>query len=413
MAVNLLIVVSAYGQSNSSPFSMYGIGNLGYTGFARARAMGGLETPLYTPYHLNPSNPASYAALVPNSFVFEIGITGSYLMLKTQDNTYKDIGGNVSYLSIGFPLAKWWHSGLGLVPLSKIGYDIRQSVETNSDNQNLVKVYSGEGGITNFYFDNSFSLLKSLSVGVKISYLFGPLIYQKISVSQNLNSVSTIEQKDQANVSAFSYKTGIHFHRKIREKLFLNVGATYGLSSDLSADNHSFITNTITRYNGTLRDTLLDENQNIGILNIPKSYGTGFSLKVDNKIEFGFDYTFAEWSKSNFFDNDYSFADNSKIAFGLEYTPDRTSNKYLNLIRYRMGANLANSYLVYDNTQLKSYEVSLGFGLPIKRSPTIINFAISYQKRYIPGVDLLSENYLMFQLNLSFQDSWFVKRVWQ
>ncbi len=407
------MTVLTFGQGSTSPFSMYGVGNLRYEGFARNRAMGGLSAPLYSPYHLNPANPASYSALVQNSFIFEVGITASYQVLETPDKKFKDFNGNVSYISIGFPVTKWWRSGLGLIPMSSIGYDIQQAVETGTDDQKIATIYSGEGGITNFYFDNSFSIFKSLSVGIKLSYLFGPLIYKSTSVSYNLNSASTIERKDQANISAFSYKAGLHYHRKIHEKLFLNIGATYGFNSDLTADNHTLITNTITKTNGNLRDTILDINQNIGVLEIPQSYSVGTSLRINNKLELGMDYSVAYWSQSKFFDKNYTFADNSKLAFGAEYTPDITSNKYLNLIRYRIGANFSNSYLVYEDTQLKSYEISMGFGLPIKRSPTLINFALSYQKKYIPGINIVAENYFMFQLNLSLQDIWFKKRVWQ
>lgn len=402
-----------FGQGSTSPFSMYGIGNLRYEGFARNRAMGGLSAPLYSPYHLNPSNPASYSALVQNSFIFEVGITANYQILETPDKKFKDFNGNVSYLAIGFPITKWWRSGLGLIPMSSIGYDIQQSSEIGNDNQTVATIYSGEGGITNFYFDNSFSLLKSLSLGIKVSYLFGPLIYKNTSVSYNLNSTSIIERNDQANIKAFSYKAGLHYHHLIHKKLYLNIGATYGFNTDLSADNHTLITNTISKTNGNLRDTILDLTQNIGVLQIPQSYSIGTSVRIDKKLEVGVDYSIAYWSKSNFFDKNYSFADYSKIAFGAEYTPDITSNKYLNLIRYRIGTNIANSYLVYQDTQLKSYEISMGVGLPIKRSPTLINFALSYQKKYIPGINIVAENYFMFQLNVSLQDIWFKKRVWQ
>jgi len=413
VAISLFMAALTYGQGSTSPFSMYGIGNLRYEGFARNRAMGGLSAPLYSPYHLNPSNPASYSALVQNSFIFEIGITGSYQVLETPDRKFEDVNFNVSYLSIGFPVAKWWHMGLGLIPMSSIGYDIQHLEETDTDDQTLVTTYSGEGGISNFYFDNSFSILKSLSVGVKISYLFGPLIYKSASISQNENSVSRVERTDKANVSAFSYKTGIHYHRKLNERLFLNIGATYGFNTDLSADNHTTITNIITKVNTILGDTLLDITQDIGVLEIPQSYSIGSSLKINNKLEFGADYYISYWSQSQFFDKDYTFADYSKIAFGAEYTPDIMSNNYINLIRYRIGANLSNSYLVYEGVQLKSYEISFGVGLPVKRSPTLINFALSYQRNYIPGIDIVAENYFMFQLNLSLQDIWFKKRVWQ
>ena len=78
-----------------------------------------------------------------------------------------DFGANFSYLAIGFPITKWWKSGIGIVPLTSIGYNIEQTVEMEYDGSEVITTYSGEGGITNFYFDNSFKIIKSLSVGFK------------------------------------------------------------------------------------------------------------------------------------------------------------------------------------------------------------------------------------------------------
>ena len=95
LGILLFIVTHAFGQNNtSSPYSMYGIGELGSDDFGRNVAMGGLSTPLYSPFHLNPDNPASYTALGPNSFIFEIGATAKYLMLKTPNDTYDNFGAN-------------------------------------------------------------------------------------------------------------------------------------------------------------------------------------------------------------------------------------------------------------------------------------------------------------------------------
>lgn len=413
LGILLFLGVQVLGQNNtSSPYSMYGIGELGNTGFGRNMAMGGLSTPLYSPFHLNPDNPASYAALGPNSFIFEIGATAKYLMLKTPNDTYDDFDANFSYLSIGFPILKWWKSGLGIMPLSSIGYNIEQTVEMEYDGS-VITTYSGEGGITNFYFDNSFKIIKSLSVGFKLSYVFGPLIYNKTSTSYNESSTTILNRQDKANITAFTYKTGIHYHRNLNKNLYINIGATYGLNSDLEAKDHLFITNVIIRSNSSSVDTLKDETVSVGFLQIPQSYSFGTTVLINKKLELGVDYSKALWSESKYFDTDQNLADQEKFAFGVEFTPDLLSVKYGKTIRYRLGANFSKSYLLYEGTQLMSYELAFGVGLPVKRTPSIINFALSYNKRYIPGLDILTENYIQFQFNMSLQAIWFIKRVWE
>jgi len=414
IGILLFTALHAIGQNNtSSPYSMYGIGELGNTGFGRSMAMGGLSTALYSPFHLNPDNPASYTALGPNSFIFEIGATAKYRMFKAPDNTYDNFGANFSYLAIGFPILKWWKSGLGITPLSSIGYNIEQIIEMDYDGSEVITTYNGEGGITNFYFDNSFKILKSLSVGFKLSYMFGPLVYNKASISYNENSTTVVNRRDKANITAFAYKAGIHYHRNLTENLYVNVGATYGLNSDLEAKDHLFISNAVSRSNGFLLDTLFDETVSTGVLQIPQSYSFGATVLINKKLELGLEYSKALWSQSKYFDKEQDLTDQEKFAFGTEYTPDLTSVKYWKTIRFRLGANFSKSYLLYEGAQLRSYGFAFGAGFPVKRTPSVINFAISYNKRYIPGIDILAENYFQFQLNMSLHAIWFKKRIWE
>ncbi|OQY00110.1 MAG: hypothetical protein B6I20_09255 [Bacteroidetes bacterium 4572_117] len=414
LGIFLMLALNVYAQNNtSSPYSMFGIGELSNESFGRSMAMGDVSSSLYSPFHLNPGNPASYMALGPNSFVFEVGATAKYLMLETPTDKYKDFGANFSYLSIGFPVVKWWKSGIGLKPFSSIGYDIKQTATIEFDDTEIVNTYYGEGGISSFYFDNSFKILKTLSVGFKLSYLFGPLINSKMSTSANENSIAIIDEKDKANISSFSYKTGIHFHKNLSENVFLSIGATYGIASDLKAEHQLLATNVVSRVNGYFIDTLKNEIAPTSVLQIPESYSAGASVLLNRKFELAVDYSKSKWSESMYFGEDQLLSDQEKFAFGIEYMPDFMSISYLKTVRYRLGANFAKSYLLYQGTQLNKYNVSFGMGLPIKRSASIVNFAVSYGKRYIPGSDILTEDYFQFQLNLSLQSIWFKKRVWQ
>ena len=339
----------------------------------------------------------------------------AYEIDPNKTETYDDFGANFSYLSIGFPITKWWKSGIGVMPLTRMGYNIMQTIEMEYDGREVITSYSGEGGITNFYFDNSIKILKSFSVGFKLSYMFGPLVYNKTSSSINENSTTIVNRQDKANITAFSYKTGVYFHRKITDNLFLNIGATYGLNSDLEAKDHLFITNVVIRSNGNFIDTLVDETVSVGVLQIPQSYSFGTSVLINKKLELGLDYSKALWSESKYFDKDQNLTDQEKFTFGAEYTPDLTSVSQWKTIRYRLGANFSKSYLLYKGIQLQGYGIAFGVGLPVKRTPSIINFALSYNKRYIPGDDILilTENYILFQFNMSLHAIWFKKRIWE
>jgi hypothetical protein len=55
----------------SSPYSVFGIGNLYGVSSQMNMAIGGAATAFSSPYFINPANPASYMAFDSNSFVFD------------------------------------------------------------------------------------------------------------------------------------------------------------------------------------------------------------------------------------------------------------------------------------------------------------------------------------------------------
>src|SRR5437870_3186044 len=76
----------ASGQANiNSPYSRYGIGDLQFSGFSRNLGMGGLGIGVATPYNLNVTNPASYAAL--SLTTFEGGVRGNMTRLKSENSS--------------------------------------------------------------------------------------------------------------------------------------------------------------------------------------------------------------------------------------------------------------------------------------------------------------------------------------
>ena len=57
------------------------------------------------------------------------------------------------------------------------------------------------------------------------------------------------------------------------------------------------------------------------------------------------------------------------ILFGAEYIPDKFSNySYLKRIEYRIGGHIEDNYLIINGEQVKEYGVSVGIGLPMRRT---------------------------------------------
>jgi len=398
-----------FGQnSSSSPYSMFGVGDIANNGFGRTLGMGGVSTPLISNNNLNPSNPASYIGIMPYSFIFELGLSGNNYTLKTPEGSFSKFDGNIKYIAVGFPLTKWWKAGVGLRPITDIGYDIKQEYSLELDSNRLVNAYNGEGGVNSFYFDNSFVLNKWLSVGLKSAFVFGTVDRISSVTSYNMASTNILTVEDRKIFRAFSFGFGTHFHKTLGDKLFLNVGATYNLKTNLSADYERLVTSLTSKVNGAFIDTLSSGLVEEGVLELPQSYGIGASIVYKQKLELAFDYQVETWSKSEFFGELQNFKDNERLSVGLEYTPEYNSIKYFKAVRYRLGFSKSNSYLMIDNQQLEQIGGSFGLGFPL-RSGSHINFAALYSKRTLPGDDRLSENYFQFHLNFSLQANWFYR----
>jgi hypothetical protein len=62
-----------------SPYTMYGVGELGTWGNTINRSMGGTGVAMRSTQMASLLNPAGYSATLPKSFMLEVGIEGNFL----------------------------------------------------------------------------------------------------------------------------------------------------------------------------------------------------------------------------------------------------------------------------------------------------------------------------------------------
>ncbi|MDV7399721.1 hypothetical protein RZS08_50370, partial [Arthrospira platensis SPKY1] len=93
--------VSLAQQSDNTPYSRFGIGELSDNHLNHIRQMGGLGSAVIDVYHFNVLNPASYSYL--DVFALDIGLFGKYSTLRDQNNTSNIWTGNIDYLAFAFP----------------------------------------------------------------------------------------------------------------------------------------------------------------------------------------------------------------------------------------------------------------------------------------------------------------------
>jgi hypothetical protein len=118
------------------------------------------------------------------------------------------------------------------------------------------------------------------------------------------------------------------------------------------------------------------------------------------------DYQFQDWANASYFGENKGLNSRHRWALGLEYRNDPTSRKYVDRMLWRVGANYTTSYTnSYNQPELG---VSLGVGLPLRTTGTVINTTLEYGRR--GGNNVLTENYLRLVISASISEHWFFKR---
>ncbi len=400
-----------YGQTGtSSPYARFGYGSLDHVGFGKNQGMGGLGIAVRSNANLSPLNPASYSAIDSLSQIFEIGVQGSGVRYEDARSSSYKTDMNFNYLGVGVPVSRWWGMGFGITPMSSVGYDFGFSSTIDADTEGEMTTtqfgYTGNGGVSQAFWGNSFMPVENLSIGVNMNFYFGSLNhYRSISFPDETYYFGYVSE-DLINIKALHFSYGVQYEQPLNDKQSLIFGAVYEGKKDLNAHQN---TSHYRRYFTTSSRELIGESSEDIEMELPQSYGVGLNYVIHQKLEVGAEYYVQNFGNAKYYGTD-SLQNRQRVAVGLEYTPNYLSPKYFNRVKYRLGANLSNSYQGIYDEDIYNLGITFGLGIPLGYSKTTINLAFEYGKRGTTDNDLVREDYLKFVLNLSLNDVWFVQR---
>ena len=102
-----------------------------------------------------------------------------------------------------------------------------------------------------------------------------------------------------------------------------------------------------------------------------------------------------------------------RIAVGAQYTPDPTDRHYTKRMQYRVGASYSTPYLRVNGTDGPSeMTLAAGLGLPISNKAnnrSMVNVGLQWLRRKPASAGLITENYFMVNVGLTFNEKWFMK----
>ena len=411
--VLLLCTIQVSGQSRiSSPYSRFGIGDLMNNNSVSNMAMGGISYGLSSPYFVNPANPATYMSFDTLSFIFDVGAHANQTKLITNDLSQDATYASLAYLKFGFPVTRWWRSSFGLLPYSNTGYNmIDEEVEENIGS--VSRSYQGSGGYNQFYFGNSFALNKNFSVGFNLTYLFGTVDKSRATTFPDSAYRLNYKEISSTKLHDLSLNYGLYYKWQGENGYQLGAGLVFSNGTNISATENLLGYRYFLSSTGIdqVIDTLLNKPSVKGQIFLPGSIGGGLTFGKSDKWLVGADYQLQMWNKYTYFGVSDSLKNSMRISLGGEYTPSAsTVSSYLQRITYRAGVRYSNSFLELRGQQINEFGISFGFGLPLPRTRSTINFAAEIGTRGTTNANLIKENYVRFTLGLSIFERWFIIR---
>ena len=437
-----LSVNVAFAQpKDNSPHSRLGLGDSFDQFFAAQSGMAGLGAAYHDFYHINIQNPASYSHL--NRAAFEVGMFSKYGQFEEQPSgiTNKAWAGNLSYLSLGFPLQNRinevleqkspkyrWGMNFTLIPFSNVGYNIETSEDINyADTTTTVDyLFQGTGGSYKILWGNSVKI-NNFSVGLNIGYLFGQIENEKQVRFPDLIASYDNFFNDDYKVNGFIWNLGVQYDHILEKSdggqptKYITIGLTGNSQNNYTLKRDRNWRTVNLAYNGDV-DTIPSVTGTVGTIetksSLPSEIGFGVMYVKENKTRLGFDIKRQVWNK---FLNDIGDPDNSdnadqstfRVAVGGEIIPNEFSyNNYFKRVRYRFGGYYSSDPRTINNEQLLKYGVTFGMGMPIilpRQGKSFINLGFEIGKQGF--ADSLQETFFKFNLGFTLNDdTWFFKR---
>lgn len=416
----LSAVVAGFAQGGTdSPYSQYGLGILSEQSQGFSRGMNGVGVALRRGNISNTLNPASYSAIDSLTMIFDVAMSGQRTNFKEGGVSSNASQAYFEYAVGTFRLMPNVGVSFGLLPFSSVGYSYASETFLDTTNGTVKETYTGTGGLRQLFVGAGWRVLRPLSVGVNISYLWGS--YNRSVTTSSSTYINSLSKTYTATVNSYILQAGVQWEQQLRHGSTFTVGATGSLGHKLGADPECAIMN-VNSVTST-RDTTVYSVSNG--LSLPTTFSLGLAYNHRGKLFVEADATLQKWGSVDM--PSYSaetgsytlrsglLKDRYKVNIGADYVPSSASRRYFNRVHYRLGAGYATPYVkVNGKDGPKEVSVSAGFGLPLQNTwntrgnlRPVLNISAQWARSSATG--LINENVFRINLGLTFNERWFAK----
>ncbi len=413
----------------NAPFSQYGVGssNTPYS-TPWASAMGGVVYTQRSNTFINPYNPASYAAIGQQTFLFDMGLGIESTLLKDNTTSLYDAEGTLAYIAGGFALSSWWKTAIGIMPYSQVNY---RSVQPVYDPlwDTMHTTYEGFGGTHRIFWGHAFNVTKNLSLGFNMNLLTGSLtraITYSFSGSDSIAFMDNRKQKE-TRLRNLTFDFGAQYRATLGENYSLNAGLTVEMPRVMDVTGNALVYTFVRNNNNEyMRDTIFPHSGEKGsctdTLKQPLKIGIGLALERNNLWQVAADVTYAPHSGMKYCEernvnlfgtSGLLYDDNLRFALGAQWMGNRESSRYISRMGYSAGFHYEQGKLRLQSMQgdvtcINEWGIGAGVMFPMRKGRSALRLTVNYSS--IGTVDVLRKNALLIGISVGSSDTWFVKR---
>lgn len=395
-------------QTNASPYSIIGLGDIETSNFDRSAGMADAGVSLVQGKFQYHANPASYARL--DDHFFSVEMSGRF---RAVSYTGADIQGSahstdmqIEKLTMAIKLKHWWGTSLGILPFSSSNYSFTAPKYIQGTTSSVPASYTGRGGLHKAYFAQSFEPIKNLTVGAELEYLWGDLSQEEVASTSSVIG-GTLDTKQDNYLSKVALKYGILYNGRLSKKWSIGAGATYFKKTDLNTDASL----TVIDGNTTIVN---DQSFNYGKLSLPTMTNVGASVTYNNRYTLAGNYEFQKWSETNNKGLGYSLVDADRYSLGFEYSG--LVNNLYEKYYLQAGTFYGHTYLHVNNNWQKDYGVTLGAGLNTSsRGAGLMTYQLNLQigNRGSTSNGGIKQAYTQVGFSVIFRDLWGIKTKYE
>ncbi|MDD4514533.1 hypothetical protein [Massilibacteroides sp.] len=358
LMIGAVTSVSAQNVMTSSPYSMFGIGEISTGIYGSNVGMGSVAYGMRGKALLNIDNPAALTGLDSIRLIAETSgfLKNEYISSNGASN--RTFTGNVSSFTMGSRIVPFWYLAVGLKPYSSMGYYFKseQPLE-GAPGSYYESTFEGSGGLSKLHLSNAFSLPYGFSVGINTSYIFGNLNQSETQSSTSVSQTQYVQQ--------FYADFGAQYQRRLSKNHTLTLGAVYGYKQKIKLDGTKLITTSLSETESSVKNTTQY---------LPAFYGIGAALQY-KKLTHALDYTFQEYSVLTSTDSRIKFRDTHELRYGISYDPEGFSSEpFWKRTSYKAGLSVGTPYMKVKGNSGIDWRATLGLGFPVNAGRITTSF---------------------------------------